>query len=217
MIKETIYTYEYSQPKEYRFSLDSVYLAKIVALSLKKTSQTSEALRKMRVLDLCAGCGVIGLELNYHQPDLEQIDFIDVQDVYQSHFLKNVEQVKNVKENFRYLVKNYSDCLRDQNFENQYDIIVCNPPYFFKEEGLLSPSDFKNRCRFFLDSDYQTLIESILFFLKKNAHAYLLMRPGGHHGRNLMNELKLQLNQRADAQFFDEVRGTHVIRIAKKG
>ncbi|MGL6035003.1 MAG: hypothetical protein ACRC0N_08060, partial [Acinetobacter johnsonii] len=56
------YTYNYKQPDEYRFSLDSIHLARFVASQLASHSE----LGSLRVLDLCAGCGVIGIELSWH-------------------------------------------------------------------------------------------------------------------------------------------------------
>ena len=72
------YTYNYKQPAQYRFSLDSIHLAKFVATQLKSHSN----LGTIRVLDLCAGCGVVGFELSWHLPAIRQIDFIEVQDIY---------------------------------------------------------------------------------------------------------------------------------------
>lgn len=209
MIKNSIYSYEYSQPKDYRFSLDSVFLAQKVAEFLK-----NDSLNEIKVLDLCAGCGVIGLELNYHLPKLLEIDFLEVQSVYLSHFEQNKIQAKN-HEKFRFLEMNYNE-LQTPQFENRYDYIVSNPPYFFPGEGLYSPNEFKNRCRFFIDSDFVSMVKSIVYSLKPQGSAFILMRPGGHHGRDLVFELKELSRNMADIEIFDEVRGTFIIRLIKK-
>ncbi|HAU1291084.1 TPA: SAM-dependent methyltransferase, partial [Legionella pneumophila] len=72
------FTYNYKQPDEYHFSLDSIHLAKFVAKQLKPYRD----LGSLRVLDLCAGCGIIGIELSWHLQAIRQIDFIEIQDIY---------------------------------------------------------------------------------------------------------------------------------------
>ena len=94
-------------------------------------------------------------------------------------------------------------------------MIISNPPYFFLGEGLLSPNEFKNRCRFFIDSDFNNLIKAVLFSLKPGGRAYLLVRPGSHHGRNLFDEIKDLSLGFADVQILDEVRGTNIVELVK--
>ena len=72
-----MFTYQYAQPGEYHFSMDSIHLAESVAKHL----QSREDLASLRVLDLCAGCGVIGIELSWYLPLLKKIDFVEIQDV----------------------------------------------------------------------------------------------------------------------------------------
>ena len=213
MTKNTLYTYEYSQPKDYHFSLDSVLLANKVAEALKLCAHPE----KMHVLDLCSGCGVVGLELNFHFKALNKIDFLEVQDVYRSHFDKNVEQASSTDSEFNFLNINYTELITDQ-YSNKYDVIVSNPPYFFLGEGLLSPNnEFKNRCRFFIDSDFYHLIKAILHALKPRGRAFILARPGTHHGRNLLEEIKKYSIGLARVQVMDEVRGTDIIELIKEG
>lgn len=203
-----IYSYSYSQPEAYRFSLDSVFLAQSVA----KTIHPNKIPEDFRALDLCAGCGVIGLELNFHLPQIKNIDFLEVQEIYHEHFNLNKLQAKSDHLNFLNL--NYDQLLSNE-FSNRYDLIVSNPPYFFKDEGLLSPNEFKNRCRFFLDSDFKTLCLAIFNALKPKACAYVLVRPGSHHGRDLFLEMQKNLESLCLVKIFDEVRGTNVIEIQK--
>lgn len=209
MKNNDIYTYDYSQPEDYRFSLDSVFLAQSVANEYKNLD-----LKDFRALDVCSGCGVVGLELNFHLKSLNKIDFLEVQEIYRSHFEKNIQQTHSENPEFQLILSNY-DILLENSYTERYDLIVSNPPYFFKNEGLLSPNEFKNRCRFFLDSDFKNLINGIYNSLKKEASAYILLRPGTHHGRDLLEETKIILLNKASVELFDEVRGTNVVRIKK--
>ena len=103
-----------------------------------------------------------------------------------------------------------------EHYKEKYDIILSNPPYFFLGEGLLSPNEFKNRCRFFIDSDLQTLIRATIHALKPQGRAFLLVRPGSHHGRNIHEEIEKLSAGLAKVQIFNEIRGTNIICLTKK-
>lgn len=211
MIKNSTYTFNYHQPLDYRFSLDSVFLAQKVAALLKD----SQNLSAMNFLDLCSGCGVIGLELYCHLNAITKMDFVEIQEVYLPYFEKNLALINPEASEFNFLNLNYEQMLTIKDYNNKYDIIVSNPPYFFIDEGLQSPNQFKNRCRFFIDSSFDLLIEAILKVLKNNGRAYLLMRPGNHHGRDLLDETKKLSANRALVKILDEVRGTNIVEITK--
>jgi len=216
MIKNSIYSYEYSQPEDYKFSLDSVFLAQKVAQALK--IDHPQDLSELKVLDLCAGSGVIGLELNFHLPEISKIDFLEIQDQYIEHFNLNKTQAANHSQ-FRFLHMNYEELTgvdHNSEFYNSYDVIVSNPPYFFMGEGLLSPNEFKNRCRFFIDSSFKKLIEAMLSSLKPNGISYFLVRPGKNHGRDILGEVRNLTMGSAAVDFFDEIRGTAIVRLIKK-
>lgn len=104
------FTYNYQQPDEYHFSLDSIYLARFVATQLKSHTD----LDSLRILDLCAGCGVIGIELSWHLRAIRQIDFIEIQDIYTDYFYQNVAIVNRPELQFRWHLLNY-DALHEKN------------------------------------------------------------------------------------------------------
>jgi tRNA1Val (adenine37-N6)-methyltransferase len=218
------FTYEYSQPEEYHFSLDSIEMPWEISLHLKdriaedskqKKQSPSDylknSMRRWKILDLCAGCGVLGFELNFHLPQIQNIDFVEVQEVYIPHFDANRAKVQNIGE-FQFLNFNYENLLF-QEFDKKYDLILCNPPYFNISQGKLSPSEFKNRCRFFIDSTFEKLIEVINFTLASQGEAYLLLRSLEEHGFDLLTELRTLARGKLSIENLTMVRGTFLLKL----
>lgn len=189
------YTFKYSQPDEYHFSHDSVFLARRVSDLIK-----SQELKSNYVLDLCAGCGIVGLDLVFHLGSdckIKTVDFVEIQECYKPHFLKNAASISKLllpMPKLNFINKNYDTFVPDLR---KYDVIVCNPPYFRKGHGALSKSDFKNRCRFFIDSDFVQLIRAIDISLSSVGKAFILLKSLNIHGIDLEKEfLELKLNLR---------------------
>lgn len=169
-------TFHYSQPSEYHFSHDSVFLAREVY------ERHGEQLAKneIKILDLCAGCGIVGMDLLFHQLKEKtfngEIDFLEVQSVYETHFAKNKEIMQGYfpdsRLNFNFILQNYAEVTAPK----KYDFILSNPPYFLIGQGVKSPSEFKNRCRFFMDADWQAMLSFMQASLKPEGQAYFLVR-----------------------------------------
>lgn len=205
------FTYNYQQPDEYHFSLDSIQLAKFVATQL----EFHPDLGSLRVLDLCAGCGVIGLELSWHLHAIRQIDFIEIQDIYTEYFYQNLATVNKPEMQFRWHLLNYDE-LHEKKWEGKFDLIISNPPYFQLGHGVLSPSKFKNRCRFYLDSSFQNYIRALENSLANNGKAYFLLRPLKHHGFDLFSDMQQILRESSvTAKKIAHIRGTDIIFLEK--
>jgi tRNA1Val (adenine37-N6)-methyltransferase len=206
-----MFTYYYKQPDEYRFSLDSIQLAEFLAEHLKSRAD----LASLRVLDLCAGCGVVGIELSWYLRELRKIDFIEIQDVYTPFFHDNIATVNRPELQINWHLLNY-DVLLEKDWEEKFDLIVSNPPYFQPGQGPLSPSTFKNRCRFFLDSSFTHYILALANALAQNGEAYFLLRPLKQHGCDLFSEIKMLLqDKKINVKIITSIRGTDVICMKK--
>lgn len=203
-------TFEYSQPEEYRFSHDSIFLARRVFELFK-----DKDLSFLKGLDLCAGCGVIGLDFLYHcrheaKKMVKSFDFIEVQAVYKDHFLKNCKTLNIPNTQLDFINANYQSFL-GSDFIKKYDLILCNPPYFQVGQGKLSPSEFKNRCRFFIDSDFKHLLSFIEQSLAPGGQAYILLRDLGDHGISYQQEAQQILSPRIQFENLGDIRGTDLI------
>lgn len=205
------FTYNYKQPDEYHFCLESIHLARFVASQL----QSHPDLGSLRVLDLCAGCGVIGFELSWHLQSIQQIDFIEIQDIYTDYFYQNLANVNRPELQARWNLLNYDE-LHKENWAKKFDLIISNPPYFQRDHGMLSPSEFKNRCRFYLDSSFENYIRALENSLATNGKAYFLLRPLKHHGLNLFADIENILqNTSISVEKISNIRGTDIILLEK--
>lgn len=206
------FTYTYSQPEGYRFCQDSVLFPKFVAGQIGDRISS-----RSRILDVCAGCGVIGFELRYHLPQITQLDFLEVQDEFQEHFFSNRNMAVSTdpeRARFRFIHANYAR-LSSPEFTGQYDFIAGNPPYFVESEGKLSHKPLNDRCRFFLDDSFESLIQGVVNALKPGGEAYLLCKSGKAHGRNSLREIRRYCALNASADFVKSIRTTQVLRLIK--
>jgi tRNA1(Val) A37 N6-methylase TrmN6 len=195
------YTFQYVQPESYRFSHDSVFLAREI-FEREKDSIGSAS----EILDLCAGCGIVGLDFLFHLKKEKGIepgrcDFLEVQSLYREYFEENAKRLGLVSAELKFILSNFAEA----GSERRYDLILCNPPYFRSGSGKLSPDHFKNRCRFFLDAGEDELWRALDRLLKPEGRAYVLSRE--FSDRLLPSALT--------AELAGEIRGTGLIQVRR--
>ncbi len=207
------FTFNYDQPEDYHFSHDSVFLSRKVYEIIRAEKQSPQA-----VLDLCAGCGIVGLDFIFHLQNNEYslpkaVDFLEVQDIYRQHFENNKQRL-SAETKCHFLNLNYKDLILQPELKNKYDLILCNPPYFRSGQGSLSDSEFKNRCRFFIDADFQDLLSSISYSLSDTGKAYVLVKSLAVYGLDVELEMKAH-NPNLRIKKIDVIRKTDLYEIKK--
>lgn len=145
----------------------------------------------------------------------QEANFLEVQDIYQNHFEENKRRLGPIETELRFLKQNY-DVLSYDEYTSRYDLILSNPPYFLPQYGTLSPSEFKNRCRFFIDSDFSKLIQGLCNTLKPTGTAYILLRDLSAHQWDILAETKLLCGDRMLIEVLGDIRGTHFVSLRHK-
>lgn len=152
----------YSQPDFYRFNTDSVELSKFVNQSLKGRGP-------LRVLDLCCGCGVIGVEFESLYQNLYNLTFLELQVEFEKHIIENS---KNLSCDFEIIINDFNNF----HCEEKFDLILSNPPYFELGSGRLSPDKNRNMCRHFDKDKLSKFIEKVFALLNIGGEAFVVHR-----------------------------------------
>jgi tRNA1Val (adenine37-N6)-methyltransferase len=153
---------DYAQPEFYHFSEDSLALVNYVASMERDASH---------ILDLGSGSGIIGIELaNKLTP--QSLTLLEVQEEFMPHLNTNISNL--LKKNIEAFV--FQDSFsRWVPFLN-YDLVVCNPPYFLPGHGVSSPDTRKQACRTFVIDDWDSLLRLTERCLSDKGRAYFVVR-----------------------------------------
>ena len=152
---------DYLQPDFYRFNQDSLELVSWIKGQVEEASS---------ILDLGAGCGVIGIELATHyQP--KNLSLVEAQKDFANYLEHNHQQfAPDVKTEI-------SICSFSEFFpQDQFDLIAINPPYFLAGRGEVSSDPRKHQCRTFVRDNWQELFLCIKRALKPKGHCYIVIR-----------------------------------------
>ncbi|MBC75357.1 MAG: hypothetical protein CME64_05010 [Halobacteriovoraceae bacterium] len=153
---------DYLQPKFYRFSEDSLWLAKVAAN--RKTDAGS-------ILDIGCGSGVVGIETVNRLKSPESLSLIEPQAEFLEFIENNLELIeKDIK------VQVYNSKLENFKSDQRFDLILSNPPYFNPNDSRPSKNINRLRCRTFQDNGLLDFALMARGFLSPGGELYILGR-----------------------------------------
>lgn len=119
------------------------------------------------VLDIGTGTGLLSLMTAQRKPDA-QIDAIEL-DTDAANQAKGNAAASPWHD--RINVINADVC--DHEFTKQYDLIICNPPFF--QNSLLGDTEARNNARHTISLTYETLLAVLQRTLKQDGYASVLL------------------------------------------
>lgn len=176
---------DYSQPDFYRFNQDSLKLVKWVSTKVSKASQ---------LLDLGAGCGIIGIELaNILRPD--KLSLLEAQMDFFPHLKSNIKtQLKP-----QIPVEVVNESFGKWSPEKKYDLITCNPPYFLPGRGEPYKDSRRELARSFVLDNWKIFFETVDKAMTESGQAFLVVKEDSV----ILDTIKKN-NQLFDLQVFEE-------------
>lgn len=126
----------YAQPDFYRFTTDSIELAKVAA------AHTTPAAKK--ILELGAGCGVVSCEFAQRVSHQLEIHLCEKQRDYESYLEQNFTALSQLRANFTH---HFHFVPWDQLRESSFDVILSNPPYFLAGRGRVGADERREIAR----------------------------------------------------------------------
>lgn len=153
---------DYSQPDFYRFNEDSLKLVEWVSMKVSKVSH---------LLDMGAGCGIIGIELaNILKPD--KLDLVEAQTDFYPHLQINTKT--QLKHQIPVAVVNES--FGKWSPEKKYDLITCNPPYYLPGRGEPSKDLRREVARSFVLDNWNIFFQKLDMAMTENGQAFLVVK-----------------------------------------
>lgn len=154
--------WNYSQPEQYHFAEDSIYLVESVLEDWGDSDIVS-------LLDIGSGCGIVSLEfLQKFRGKVEAAHLLEPNISFQTHIEKNRSLLNGAR------VIHYHK-RKLQGFECPSDMILCNPPFYNPDKGKLPESELVMRSKFSVDLKPCDLMSGIEKNLTEGGKAYVLL------------------------------------------
>jgi len=153
---------DYSQPDFYRFNEDSTALIKWVQGS---------GLTPQKILDLGAGSGILGIELaRLLEP--QTLTLVEVQDEFLPFLEINANRFLPSTVTPVIVMKKFSD----YSSLEQFDLIVCNPPYYLPGKGEVSKNLNRAVARSFMIDSWLVLLKKISELLTREGRSFIVLK-----------------------------------------
>lgn len=144
----------------YKFTSDAIKLAKFC--NIKHTDN---------VLDMCAGCGVVGF-YSYSIVECNKIYFNEIQPEMCELINKNIS-LNGLAEKAVVLNKDLNDLIPN-DFDKPLDVIMCNPPYF-KVNGKIKADEKVAMCRHEIKTTLSQIVAKASMLIKNAGKFYIII------------------------------------------
>jgi tRNA1Val (adenine37-N6)-methyltransferase len=182
---------KYSQPDFYKFSEDSIALANFASIDFVQDN--------IDLLDLCSGCGVVGLEFILKTScSISKCDFIEQQSEFKDCLQTNILEFGG-SHTFNIHISNFKELT-----PKKYDLILSNPPYFDSSKNRQGDDLNRNICRFNTNFTFDEYFEFISNSLKDNGICYFVLRENSQ-----------ELNARYSIEIVDKIKNNIIYKMKK--
>ena len=157
------------QPKKgYRYNQDPFHLFRFVRSRLEKgiCAPAGEA------LDLGTGVGILPLLLARALPGLN-FTGLEIQSDLADLAAANVKR-NHLADRIRIITDDYRETAKRHEFQNRFEFIVCNPPYYPAAAGRLNQCPQKRLARHEIAGDLDELLAAVSRFLKNRGTFFLI-------------------------------------------
>lgn len=157
----------YQQPNFYHFNEDSILLVKTVLSDYEVDNCEN-------ILDLCAGCGVVGIEyINGYQKSgsVENLSFIEKNIKFKESLVENIETLlMNKSINVDVIIEDLRQC----DLNKKMDLILSNPPFYSIDSHRISENNDRRKCRSFEIGFLEDYVNFLRNNLSSKGHAFFI-------------------------------------------
>ncbi len=154
---------DYSQPDFYHFNEDSI---RLVRFAVERAT-----LSPKKIADFGAGCGIIGIELARRLKPLS-VNFVEAQQEFLPHLEENLRLFMPSETSSNIFHGSFSQCPWD-GFN--FDLILCNPPFYLPGHGQLAKDPRKQVCRSFELDSWDILLDLTKRNLAQKGEAHFVL------------------------------------------
>lgn len=175
---------------------------------VEETIKIAKEYNKPKVLDLCTGSGAIAVSIKKYVPEAE----VFASDV--SIKALQLAKINNIDNNINFIESNLFE-----NINNEFDIIVSNPPYIRTEEIKSLSKEVQNEPLIALDGGqdgldfYRDIIKQAHNYLKSNGK--LCLEIGDEQKDAITQILKSNFNY-TNIKYYKDLQGNDRVIIAEK-
>ncbi len=172
-------TKDYSQPDFYKFNSDSIELIRFVTKNFQ---------RARSILDLGAGCGILGIEIT-KAIHADKLTLVEIQPEFLSYLHENCKNFLDEGTDLEIAITSFGKF----QSSHKYDLIVCNPPYYLPGHGEIPKNPNRALARTFMLENWIILVNKIYDCLHEGGAALIVLKKDERLINNI-SEISLREN-----------------------